>query len=102
MTQNQRQSDESTQIDRYAGQRSWPVRLASLPAPERVPDEPDHRGPEAHEQRTPFGISALILIDGLGADPQADAKPDRAQRQGLQVPGPKPGVVEALRQHLSR
>ena len=52
----------------------------------RVPDQPEHRRPKAHEERPALGVSALLLIDGLGADPQRDAEIDRGQRGRMQMP----------------
>src|SRR5680860_1056632 len=57
------------------------VRLARLLALlEAAPDEPEHRRPQAHEQGTSLGVAALVLVDGLGADPQRAADEDRSQR----------------------
>jgi hypothetical protein len=39
-----------------------------------VADQPEHRGPQPDEEGAALGVPALVLIDGLGADPQPDAK----------------------------
>ena len=46
---------------------------------EGVPDQPEARRPQTDEQRAPLGVAPLVLVDGLGPDPQRDAQPDRAQ-----------------------
>lgn len=70
-----------------------------FPRLKRVADEPEHWGPEADEQGAAFGVAALVLVDGFGADPQRDAEPYGSEGEALHVPGPQPGVVEALGQH---
>jgi hypothetical protein len=50
-----------------------------------VPDQPQHRRPEAHEERPPFRIAALILADRLRAHPEHDAEEDRGHREAVQV-----------------
>ena len=72
---------------------------ALLLALERVSDQPDRWRPQADEQRSALGVTALVLIDGLGADPQNDAQSDGTEREALHVPGPKADCVEALGQH---
>ena len=71
--------------------RSWESELSPL---QRISDQPDGGRPQSYEQSAPLGIASLVLIDGLGPNPQSDAQADRAERQELQVPGPQPGVVE--------
>src|SRR5680860_1142089 len=57
------------------------VRLARLLALlEAAPDEPEHGRPQTYEQGTSLGVAALVLVDGLGADPQRAADEDRSQR----------------------
>ena len=43
---------------------------------EPVTEEPEHRGPEPDEKRSTLGVAALLLVNRLCANPQADAKPD--------------------------
>jgi MFS family permease len=43
-----------------------------LPALKRVADEPEHRRPQANEQRAPLGVTPLVLVDGRGADRERD------------------------------
>ena len=62
---------------------------------DRVADQPEHRRPQAHEERPPLGVASLVLIDRLGPDPEADAQPDRGQRQRVQVPAPQPTLRAA-------
>jgi hypothetical protein len=40
---------------------------------ERIPNEPQHRRPEADEQCPTLGVSPLFLIHRLGPYPQSDA-----------------------------
>ena len=49
-----------------------------------VADQPEHRGPEPDEQGAALGVAALFLRHGLGADPEADAEADGAQRRGVE------------------
>src|SRR4029078_7109934 len=53
---------------------------------DRVAYQPEHRRPEADEQRSPLGVSPLLLVDGLRADPERDAEVDRRERACLEVP----------------
>ena len=46
-----------------------------------------------------LSVSALILIDGLGADPEADAQAYGAEREALHLPGSQAGIVQAFGQH---
>src|SRR4051794_24932332 len=75
-------------------------RSLSPPAPvaalERVADQPEHRRPQADEQGAPLGVAALVLVDGLGADPQADAEGDARERGAVAVPVTEPGAMECL------
>ena len=57
---------------------------------------PEHRGPEADEQGPALGIVAVVLVDRLGPDPEAEAEGDRAERRRLQVGAAQAGGVEAL------
>ena len=81
---------------------------ASAPAPARraalkcVADEPEHRRPQAHEQRAPLGVAPLILVDGLGADPERDAESDARDRGDVAVPAAESEVVQGLGQHGGR
>src|SRR3954470_18822096 len=68
----------------------------------RVAHEPEHRWPEPDEQCAPLRVAALVLVDGLGANPQGDAEPDARKRRGLQVPAADTGVVKTLGQHGAR
>src|SRR5512132_3390764 len=66
---------------------------------EGVADQPEHRGPEADEQGPAFGVVAVVLVDGLGPDPEAEAEGDRAERRRLQVRAAQAGGVQRLDQH---
>ncbi len=83
-----------------AGQPPWEWASALLAACERVPDQPEHRRPEADEERSPLRIAPLVLVDRLCTDPEADAEADRAERRGLELPGAKPEPMEKIQQHL--
>jgi len=79
---------------------------ASAPAPlaalKRVADEPEHRRPEAHEQRAPLGVAPLVLVDRLGADPECDAESDARERGDVAVPAAESEIVQGLGQHGGR
>lgn len=62
-------------------------------ARQRVSDQPDRGGPETDEQGATLGVPALVLINGLGANPEADAEADRAHREDVQMPGAQPGLM---------
>ena len=79
--------------------RRLSVASAARAALERVADEPEHRRPQAHEQGAPLGVAALVLVDGLGADPQSDAEIDARERGCVVVPVTQPGAIESLGQH---
>src|SRR4029450_9869789 len=66
---------------------------------ERVADQPEHGGPEADEQGPALGVVAVLLVDGLGPDPEAEAEGDRPERRRLQVPAAQAGRVQRLDQH---
>ena len=76
-----------------------PAWLAAL---ERVADEPEHRRPQAHEQRSSLGVAPLVLVDGLGADPERDAESDARERGDVAVPAAESEVVQGLGQHAGR
>ena len=42
-------------------------------------------GHRPDEQRAPLGVAALVLVDGLGADPQSDAEIDARERGDVQL-----------------
>src|SRR3954470_14104989 len=69
---------------------------------EAVADQPEHRRPQADEQRAPLRVAALVLIDRLGADPQRDAEPDAPERGGVEGPAGEAGVMDRLRDHGRR
>src|SRR5919202_1274888 len=72
---------------------------AVLLALDRITDEPEHRRPQPDEQRPALRVAALVLIDGLGADPQADAQADRPEPDGVEVPAAQARVVEGFGEH---
>jgi hypothetical protein len=76
-------------------------RAGLLVAFERVSDEPEHGWPEAHEQGTAIRVSAFVLVDGLGADPQRHAQPHGRQRKYMEVPPAQACRVERLSEHRS-
>jgi hypothetical protein len=61
----------------------------ALLALDGVSHEPELRGPQSDEQRPPLGVPSLILIDGLGPDPEPDAQRDRSQRGDVEIPAAK-------------
>src|SRR5690349_24724978 len=75
--------------------------LRSRLARQRVADQPDHRRPEADEQCPALGVAALVLIDRLGADPEADAQADAGHRRDLHLPRAQTAAIEEGRQHVS-
>ena len=68
---------------------------AALVALDRVADEPEHRRPQPDEERAALGVAALVLVDGLGADPQPDAQARSSPARRVQVPAAQADVVEA-------
>jgi hypothetical protein len=62
-----------------------PPETEAFLASEAIADEPEHRGPEADEERSPLGISTLVLPDGFRTNPKAYAKSDRAQGGHVEV-----------------
>lgn len=52
---------------------------------QRVADLPEGGRPEADEEGTSLGVAALVLVDRLGADPEADTKGYRAERERVEV-----------------
>jgi hypothetical protein len=73
----------------------------SAPALQRLSHEPQRRRPEPDEQGTPLGVAALVLIEGLRADPERDAYRDRANRQGMEVPAAQARRCEGLLEHMA-
>src|SRR4029453_7929043 len=71
----------------------------ALVVAQRVPDEPESRGPQPHKQSAPLGVAALALVDSLGAYPEDHAETDRAERQRVQVPVAQAAAVEGPGQH---
>jgi len=49
-----------------------------------VAEQPEHGRPQADEQGAPLGVPALLLGDGLRADPQRDAEDDPAERGAVE------------------
>src|SRR4051794_9370962 len=72
-----------------------------LVALDRVADQPEHRRPQAYEQRPPLGVAALVLVDGLRPDPQADAQPDTGHRGAVEVVAAQADVMQLLREHAT-
>ena len=64
-----------------------PPRRAPFAALGGVSDQPEHHGPQPDEQRAPLGVAALVLVDGLGPDPQAEREADVGQRGAVQHGG---------------
>jgi hypothetical protein len=55
-------------------------------AVEAVTYEPEHRRPQADEQRAALGVATFVLSDRLRADPKHDAEsngPERARMEML-------------------
>jgi hypothetical protein len=78
------------------------VKIASelFAAFDRIADEPNGRWPQTDEQGATFGIPAFVLVNGLGANPQANAQSNGAHREQLQVPAAQARAVEAVNQHV--
>src|SRR5581483_5108522 len=60
-----------------------------------VADLPERRSPQTDEERAPLRVSALVLIDGLRTDPEADAKAHRAERERVEL---RPAETDAAQQ----
>jgi hypothetical protein len=52
-------------------------------------DQPEHRRPEADEESSAFRVPPFVLADGLGANPEGDAKQDGADRERMEVMAPR-------------
>jgi hypothetical protein len=57
---------------------------------QRIADQPEHRRPEADEEGSAFGVSPFVLADGLGANPEGDAKQDGTDREHMEVMTSRP------------
>jgi hypothetical protein len=70
-----------------------------IAALERVAHQPEHGRPEADEERAALGVSALALIVGLRAYPEADAEADRGHRGQMEVPAAQPDPMNEVHHH---
>src|SRR5581483_10956644 len=73
--------------------------MTALLSLDRIADQPQHRWPQSDEQGAALRVSALVLVDGLGPDPEPDAQADRAKREQLCMPCAESEAVKALDQH---
>jgi hypothetical protein len=64
-----------------------------------VSDQPEHRRPQADEERAALGVPAFLLVNCLGANPEPDAEQDGAERAGVEVPPTQAGLVNLPRKH---
>src|SRR5215213_2350002 len=69
---------------------------------DRVADQPEHRGPQPHEESAPLGVPALFLIHGLRPYPQRHAEPHGRERDDVQIPAAQARLVELLAEHAAR
>src|SRR4051812_31452699 len=73
-----------------------------LAAAQGVAHQPEHRRPEADEERPPFGVAAFVLADRLRPDPEDHAEHDRAEREQVEVGAAGPDAPrEELEHRLS-
>ena len=72
-----------------------------LASPERLSNQPEHGRPQADKESSSLCIAALVLIDCLSTDPEADAKADRSHRKALQVPLPQATPSQFADQHVT-
>jgi len=70
------------------------------PAVDGVADQPEHRRPEAHEQRPSLSVPAFVLAHRLCADPQDDAQGDRTQRHRVEGPAARFDLPQRLTEHI--
>jgi hypothetical protein len=68
---------------------------------ERIPNEPQHRRPQPHEQRPALRVPALALIVCLRPDPEADAQTYRRDRKHMQMPTSQTDAMDEIHQHDS-
>jgi hypothetical protein len=68
---------------------------------EGIADEPQHRRPQAHEQRPALRVSALTLIVCLRPDPEADAQKYGRHRDQVQLPTSQTDAMDQIDQHDS-
>jgi hypothetical protein len=66
---------------------------------QRVADLPERGCPEPDEEGAPLGIAALVLVDGLGADPEADAEADGAERERVELRAAQPSAMQRVDDH---
>jgi len=66
---------------------------------EAVADEPEHRPPQADEERAPLGVAALVVGNGLAADPEPDAQADRRERSDVQASAAEARPAQELGEH---
>src|SRR3954471_12690841 len=75
--------------------------VVALGAAQRIADEPERRRPQPDEQGAALGVAALVLVDGLRADPQRDAQSDGAHRDELQVVAAQADRADGGDEHLA-
>ena len=73
--------------------------LSCFDASERVADLPEGGCPEADEKGASFGVAAFILVDGLSADPEADAQADGSEREDVELRAAKTTAVQRIDDH---
>src|SRR5581483_6837598 len=74
--------DQATRNRSASGEKPRPHPPGCL---HRVADLPEGGRPETDEQGAPFRVPALVLVDGLRSNPEADAQRNRAQREGVEL-----------------
>jgi hypothetical protein len=65
--------------------------VSLLLALERVADQVERRRPETDEQRAPFRVPPLLLVNRLGPNPQDYAEADGRERSDVEVPASQSG-----------
>ena len=70
-----------------------PSSALAFAAAHRVSDQPEHRGPEADEEGSAFGVGAFVLADRLGSEPEGDAEEDRSEGEAVEVVAPRSQVL---------
>ena len=69
------QSPRLTETAELTAEKAAPSRFVA----QGIADQKEGRWPEPDEERSALGVPALVLPDGLGADPEGDTEDDNAQ-----------------------
>src|ERR1700743_1898751 len=66
---------------------------------DRLADSPNRPRSQANKDCPSLGVTAFVLVDGLGSNPERDAQPHRAHRDQLHRPGTHADLMKEFGQH---